>query len=252
MQPVKPRTGRLLRPPNEVPAVTPTSGCRLRAGRWLTPGPAQQAQASDDAERADDRPKRAAGHRGSLDELSSLANPDGAGYNKHGSHHTPRDDHTAAYARPPQAVCTMACVGSSPLRPDTPLRGQADLRPAPGARRREQQGRLHDPRVGRGARRAVRAGRRRARAAAPAPARPGAGPTRAACRWSSSRRVGVRSSSAATWRFASASSTTRAPKASCGCARSTPSWFGSSTSTSRGGPAPCKARRGPSSSRRRC
>ena len=82
------------------------SGCRLRAGRWLTPGPAQQAQASDDAERADDRPKRAAGHRGPLDELGSLANPDGAGYNKHGSHHTPRDDHTAAYARPPQAVCT--------------------------------------------------------------------------------------------------------------------------------------------------
>ena len=34
--------------------------------------------------------------------------------------------------------------------------------------------------------------------------------TRAACRWSSSRRVGVRSSSAVTWRFASASSTTRA------------------------------------------
>jgi glyoxylase-like metal-dependent hydrolase (beta-lactamase superfamily II) len=37
-----------------------------------------------------------------------------------------------------------------------------DLRPASGARRRSQRGRLHDSRVGRGARRAVRAGRRRA------------------------------------------------------------------------------------------
>src|SRR5918996_2360081 len=37
---------------------------------------------------------------------------------------------------------------------------------------------LHHPRVGRGARRAVRAGRRRARAASRAPTRPGAGHTR--------------------------------------------------------------------------
>ena len=49
---------------------------------------------------------------------------------------------------------------------------------------------------------------------------------------------GVRSSSAATWRFGSASSTSRTPKASCSCARSTPSWSGSRMSTSRGDPAP--------------
>ena len=40
-----------------------------------------------------------------------------------------------------------------------------------------------------------------------------------------------------------ASSTSRTPKASCGCARSTPSWSGSRTSTSRGDPAPSKASR---------
>ena len=50
-------------------------------------------------------------------------------------------------------------------------------------------------------------------------------------------------SSAATWRFASASSTSRTPKASCACVHSTPSSSGSRTSTSRGGPAPCKRRR---------
>ena len=63
-----------------------------------------------------------------------------------------------------------------PLRRQPTLRRQADLRPASGARRRAQRGRLHHPGVGRRARRAVRAGRRRARAAARAPARPGAGP----------------------------------------------------------------------------
>jgi N-acyl homoserine lactone hydrolase len=36
--------------------------------------------------------------------------------------------------------------------------------------------------------------------------------TRAVCRWSSSRRAGLRSSSAATWPFASASSMSRAPR----------------------------------------
>ena len=41
-----------------------------------------------------------------------------------------------------------------PLRRQPPLRRQADLRPAPGARRRAQPGRLHHPRVGRRARRA--------------------------------------------------------------------------------------------------
>ena len=96
-----------------------------------------------------------------------------------------------------------------PLRRQPPLRRQADLRPAPGARRRAQRGRLHHPRVGRRARRAVRAGRRRARAASRAPARPGAGPHARACRWSSSRPAGGRSSSAATWRSGSASSTSR-------------------------------------------
>src|SRR6266566_2002919 len=48
--------------------------------------------------------------------------------------------------------------------------------------------------------------------------------------------TGVRSSSAATWPLASASSTSRAPRASCGCARSSPSSSGSRTSTSPGGP----------------
>jgi Metallo-beta-lactamase superfamily len=66
--------------------------------------------------------------------------------------------------------------------------------------------------------------------------------THAARRWSSSRLAGVRSS-AATWRFGSASSASRTPKASCEYARSTPSWSGSRTSTSPGGRAPCKARR---------
>ena len=48
------------------------------------------------------------------------------------------------------------------------------------------------------------------------------------------------SSSAATWRFGSASSTSRTPKASCGYVRSTPSWSGSRTSTSHGDPAPSR------------
>jgi N-acyl homoserine lactone hydrolase len=60
-------------------------------------------------------------------------------------------------------------------------------------------------------------------------------------RWSSSRLAGVRSSSAATWRSGSASSTSRTPKASCGCVRSTPSWSGLRTSTSHGDPAPSEA-----------
>ena len=64
--------------------------------------------------------------------------------------------------------------------------------------------------------------------------------THAACKWSSSRLAGVRSSSAATWRFGSASSTSPTPMASCGCARSTPSWSGSRTSTSLGDPAPSR------------
>ena len=108
-------------------------------------------------------------------------------------------------------------------------RGQADLRPASGARRRAQQGRLHHPRVGRGARRAVRAGRRRARAASGLDC-PGAGPHR---RHAGGRRRDRRasgSSSAATWRCGSASSTSRPPKAGCGYLRSTPSWSGSRTS----------------------
>ena len=66
--------------------------------------------------------------------------------------------------------------------------------------------------------------------------------THAACRWSSSRLAGVRSSSAATWRSGSASSTSRTPKASCACARSTPNWSGSRTSKNHGDPAPSEAR----------
>ena len=87
----------------------------------------------------------------------------------------------------------------------------------------------------------VRAGRWRARAASRGPTRPGAGPHAAARRWSSSRLAGVRSSSPATWRSGSASSMSRRPKASSWCARSTPSWSGSRTSTSRGDPAPPEA-----------
>jgi hypothetical protein len=67
--------------------------------------------------------------------------------------------------------------------------------------------------------------------------------THAACRSSSSRLAGARSSLAATWRFGLASSTSRTPRASCACARSTPSWSGSRTRTSRGDPAPSKASR---------
>ena len=48
---------------------------------------------------------------------------------------------------------------------------------------------------------------------------------------------------AATWRFGSASLTSRTPKDSYGCARSSPSSSGSRTNTSPGGRAPCKARR---------
>ena len=68
-------------------------------------------------------------------------------------------------------TCTSTTVGRQP-----PLRRQADLRPASGARRRPQPGRLHYSRVGRCTRRALRAGRRRARAASRAPTRPCAGP----------------------------------------------------------------------------
>ena len=102
------------------------------------------------------------------------------------------------------------------LRRQPPLRRQADLRPAPGARRRAQRGRLHHSRVGRGARRAVRS-----RSTASSSCCPGSDSSRRrathpARRWSSSRLAGVRSSWAATWRFGSASSTSRTPKASCG------------------------------------
>ena len=54
--------------------------------------------------------------------------------------------------------------------------GQADLRPAPGARRRPRRGRVHHSRVGRRSRPAVRAGRRRTRPASRRPARPSARP----------------------------------------------------------------------------
>ena len=94
--------------------------------------------------------------------------------------------------------------------------------------------------LGRGARRAVRAGRRRAGAASRAPARPGAGPHTRHAGGRHRERAGVRPSSAATWRCGSASSTSRRPKASCWCARSTPSWSGSRTWTSRGDPPPSR------------
>ena len=62
--------------------------------------------------------------------------------------------------------------------------------------------------------------------------------THPACRWSSSRLAGARSSSAVTWRCGSASSTSRPPKAVSGSLRSTPSSSGSRTSTSPGDRAP--------------
>ena len=58
--------------------------------------------------------------------------------------------------------------------------------------------------------------------------------TRRGRRWSSSRRAGVRPSSAGTWRSSSASWTSRATRVSGWCARWTPSWSGSRTPTSRG------------------
>ena len=137
-----------------------------------------------------------------------------------------------------------------PLRRQPPLRRQADLRPASGARRRAQRGRLHHSRVGRCARRAVRAGRRRARAASRAPARPGAGPH---TRHAGGRRRDRRAAGRRRRRRGGLVRRARraaAPKASCGCARSTPSWSGSRTSTSRGDPAPSRASRRRSMCRR--
>ena len=103
--------------------------------------------------------------------------------------------------------------------------------------------RLHHSRLGRGARRAVRAGRRRSRAASRAPTRPGAGPHT----WhAGDRRRDGRASGRRRRRrggLVGAASTSRTPRASSGCARSTPSWSGSRTSTSRGDPAPSKASR---------
>ena len=101
---------------------------------------------------------------------------------------------------------------------------------------------LHHSRVGRGARRAVRAGRRRARAASRAPTRPGAGPhTRFADgRLETGGRPVIVGGD---WRCGSASSTSRPPKAGSGSLRSTPSWSGSRTSASHGDPAPSEASR---------
>ena len=62
-----------------------------------------------------------------------------------------------------------------------------------------------------------------------------------ACRSSSSRPAGGRSSSAATSPCGSASSTSRPPKAGSGSLRSTPSSSGSRTSTSHGDPAPSES-----------
>ena len=126
------------------------------------------------------------------------------------------------------------------LRRQPPLRRQADLRPASGARRRAQRGRLHHSRVGRGARRAVRAGRRRARAAFRVRLVPAPGHTRGmqVVVVETGGRPVVVGGDVAVW---FGGSTSRTPKASCECARSTPSWSGSRTSTSRGDPAPSKA-----------
>ena len=128
---------------------------------------------------------------------------------------------------------------------------QADLRPAPGARRRARRGRLHRPRVGRGSRRGVRAGRRRARAAARAPARPGAG------RHPGMQVVVIETGGrprvvGGTWRSGSASSTTRRPKASCVCSRSTLRRSGSRTCASRGDLAAAEAARDTRGAESRC
>ena len=89
----------------------------------------------------------------------------------------------------------------------------------------------------------VRAGRRRARAASRAPARPGAGPH---ARHAGGRRRDRRASGRHRRRRGGLVRRARraaAPKASCWCARSTPSWSGSRTSTSRGDPPPSEASR---------
>ena len=123
-----------------------------------------------------------------------------------------------------------------------PLRGQADLRPASGARRRAQQGRLHHPRVGRGARRAVRAGRRRARAASGLRLVPAPGHTdgmQVVVVETGGRPVVV-GGDVAVWFGEFDEPPT---EAGCGYLHSTPGWSGSRTSTGHGDPAPPGASR---------
>lgn len=90
---------------------------------------------------------------------------------------------TARLARRPSLNSVRTSTSSSthtparrPLRRQPPPRRQADLRPAPRARRRAPRGRQHDPRVGRFAWCPVRTRRRRARAATGVAARPGTRP----------------------------------------------------------------------------
>ena len=97
-------------------------------------------------------------------------------------------------------------------------------------------GRLHHSRMGRRARRDVRACRRCPRTAPRRPARSGARPHARPPERSSSTPARARSSSAATSPCGSASSTSLAPKASDSCARSIRSWSGSRTSASPGEP----------------
>src|SRR5207302_8681408 len=70
----------------------------LRLRVRLTPRPAEQAETGEEADRTGDGPERAAGHRRTLDQPGSLADPDDAGQDEHGSDDTPRDDHSADYA----------------------------------------------------------------------------------------------------------------------------------------------------------
>jgi hypothetical protein len=81
----------------------PSGQVELRLWVRLTPRPAEQAEPCDEADGAGDRPERAARHRGALDQPASLADPDDAHQDEHSSHHTPRDDHAADYARTAEA-----------------------------------------------------------------------------------------------------------------------------------------------------
>ena len=60
---------------------------------WLSPRPAEEAESTDDANSSGNRPERAAGHRGALDQVESLAEPDNAGQEQQPSEDASRNCH---------------------------------------------------------------------------------------------------------------------------------------------------------------